>query len=96
MIDKNDVEELASLAQLELEDEEKSRFSQELNDIVDYINQILEVDTEGVKPTYYPQPQENVLREDKAENQERREELMDEAPESIKGQYRVPGIGQQD
>lgn len=96
MIDKNDVEELANLAQLELNEDEKDQFSRELNDVVEYINQILEVDTEGVEPTYYPRPQENVLREDRVVNQDRREELMNEAPESIKGQYRVPGVGQQE
>ncbi len=96
MIDKSDVEDLAKLAQLELKEEEKAQFARELNDVVDYINQILQVDTEGVEPTYYPQPRENVLREDKVTNQENREQMMEEAPDSIKGQYRVPGIGQQE
>jgi len=95
LIDRDDVEELAELAHLELSESEKEQFAEELNDVVEYVNRILEIDTGDVEPTYYPQPRENVLREDEVTNEDRREELMNEAPDSAEGQYRVPGMGQQ-
>ena len=96
LLDKDDVEELAGLAQLSLSEEEKEKFAGELNNVVDYVNKILRVDTEGVEPTYYPQPRDNVFREDKDTSSDRREELMREAPEKEEGHFRVPGVGQQD
>ncbi|SDL85707.1 aspartyl/glutamyl-tRNA(Asn/Gln) amidotransferase subunit C [Halarsenatibacter silvermanii] len=96
MIDRDDVEDLARLAKLELSEAEKEQFAGELKDVVDYVNKILEIDTEGVKPTYYPQPRENVVREDEVTNEDRRDEMLEEAPEKTEGQFRVPGIGKQD
>ncbi len=96
MIDRDDVEDLARLAKLELSEAEKEQFAGELKDVVDYVNKILEIDTGGVQPTYYPQPRENVVREDEVTNEDRRDEMLEEAPEKTRGQFRVPGIGKQD
>ena len=49
---KIDVKKVAKLANLELTTEEEEKYSQQLSKILDYIEQLNEVNTEGVEPTY--------------------------------------------
>lgn len=51
MIDKKQVLKIADLAKLELTDAEAERFAKELSKVVDYIDELNEVATEGVEPT---------------------------------------------
>ncbi|MGM0419717.1 MAG: Asp-tRNA(Asn)/Glu-tRNA(Gln) amidotransferase subunit GatC [Bacillota bacterium] len=91
MLSKEEVNHLASLSKLDLTEEEVAEFTNQLGDVLDYINKIMEIDTEGVKPTYHPREAANVLREDKITNEDRREELLEAAPDKIDDQFRVPG-----
>ena len=50
MIEIKDVEHVAKLARLELNEEEKVKFSKQLGDILKYVEQMNEVDTTGVEP----------------------------------------------
>jgi aspartyl-tRNA(Asn)/glutamyl-tRNA(Gln) amidotransferase subunit C len=48
---RSDVEAIAALAQLALEPAELDRFARQLGDILDYVNQLQQIDTRGVPPT---------------------------------------------
>ncbi len=93
MITIKEVEHVAKLARLELTEEEKVKFSKQLGDILEYAQQMNEIDTEGVEPMSHAIPIVNVMREDKVVHEFSREELMANAPLKENGFFRVPKIG---
>lgn len=92
MITIKDVEHVAKLARLELSEEEKVKFSKQLGDILKYVEQMNQVDTEGVEPMSHAIPMVNVMREDAVVSENTKEELMANAPLSEDGFFRVPKI----
>jgi len=66
-LSKKDVEHIAKLARLDLSEEEKSKYSSQLTKILDYIDQLQEVDVTGIEPTAQVTGLENVMREDTVE-----------------------------
>lgn len=63
-LSKQDVLKLARLARLRLSDEEVKRFQKEFTAILDYVEQLKDVDTEGLTPTYQVNGLESVVRTD--------------------------------
>jgi aspartyl-tRNA(Asn)/glutamyl-tRNA(Gln) amidotransferase subunit C len=61
---REDVLKLARLARLELSDEEIEEFSQELSEILQYVEQLQSVDVGGLKPTNQVTGLTNVTRDD--------------------------------
>ncbi|ACL68993.1 Asp-tRNA(Asn)/Glu-tRNA(Gln) amidotransferase subunit GatC [Halothermothrix orenii] len=92
MIKKEEVEKIAGLAYLKLSDEERETFTRQLGDILDYVEKLNELDTDGVVPTAYTVPMKNVLRDDKVGSSIPREEALDNAPDKKDGLFRVPSI----
>ncbi len=64
---KKDVEHVARLARLALSEEEKERYTQQLGQILTYIEKMSALDTKNVAPTSHVLPLSNVWREDKVE-----------------------------
>lgn len=93
MITIKEVEHVAKLARLELAEEEKVKFSKQLGDVLEYAQQMNEIDTEGVEPMSHAIPIVNVMREDEVVHEFSREELMANAPLKEDGFFRVPKIG---
>lgn len=83
-LSKEEVEKIALLARLGLTEEEKEKFATQLSSILDYVEQLKEVKTDGVEPTAQVTGLENVMREDKIEgcDKETRDKLIKLAPES--------------
>lgn len=92
MITTEDVKHVAKLARLELSDKETDIFSKQLGDILKYVEQMNEIDTTNVKPMPHPTEVFNVMREDKVEYEQTKEELMKNAPYEEDGFFRVPKI----
>lgn len=92
MITIKDVEHVAKLARLELTEEEKEKYSKQLGAILDYAQQMNEIDTEGVEPMTTAIPIVNVMREDEVVCPHTKEELMANAPLKENGFFRVPKI----
>lgn len=93
MITIKEVEHVAKLARLELTEEEKIKFSKQLGDVLEYAQQMNEINTDGVEPMSHAIPIVNVMREDEVVNEICREELMANAPLKEDGFFRVPKIG---
>jgi aspartyl-tRNA(Asn)/glutamyl-tRNA(Gln) amidotransferase subunit C len=91
-ITKKDVEHVALLSRLDLTEEEKEAYTKQLNSIIDYMNKINELDTEGVEPTAHVLPIYNVMREDEVGESLDREKVLENAPEKENGQFKVPRI----
>ena len=92
-ITRDDVVHLATLSGLTLADDEVEGLRTDLSNILSYINQLDELDTDGVEPTYQVNGQINVMRDDVIELSEvSSEQLVDLAPEHDKQQIKVPKV----
>ncbi len=91
-ITKKEVEQVCSLARLELSDSEKDEFTCQLDSILEYMAKINELETANILPTSHPIPLTNVLREDKVKESLPVEEVLANAPDAGKGHFRVPKI----
>jgi aspartyl-tRNA(Asn)/glutamyl-tRNA(Gln) amidotransferase subunit C len=92
VITKKDVEYVAGLAKLEFTEDEKEVFTKTLGDILEYAKQLSKVDTDSVEPTAHILPLRNVYREDTVEPSMEREKILENAPDVLKGCYRVPRV----
>lgn len=92
-ITTSDVQRLAGLSSLQLSDEEAVDLTKDISNILNYIEQLSELDTEGVEPTYQVTGLENVWRTDEVDTYGlEREALLGLAPESEKNQIKVPKV----
>ncbi|WP_088553122.1 Asp-tRNA(Asn)/Glu-tRNA(Gln) amidotransferase subunit GatC [Calderihabitans maritimus] len=92
MISKKEVEHVALLARLELSEEEKEMYTQQLGSILEYINKLNELDTENVEPTAHVLPMRNVFREDQSRTWLDNETALANAPSKQDGYFKVPRI----
>lgn len=95
LITIKDVEHVAKLARLELSEEEKIKFASQLSSVIEYMNQLNEVDTTGVEPMAHPYPLGNVMREDKAQYCVSKKDLLSNAPDEEDGYFKVPKINEE-
>jgi aspartyl-tRNA(Asn)/glutamyl-tRNA(Gln) amidotransferase subunit C len=87
-----DVRKVARLARLSFSPEEEARLVEELNRILDYVEKLNELDTEGIAPTSHVLPISNVFREDEVTPSLPREALLANAPSTSRGYFRVPKV----
>mgnify|MGYP003586244850 CR=1 FL=1 len=93
-ITKDEVKHLAKLSNISLSESEVENLRGDLENIVNYINQLDELDTENVEPTYSVSENQNIWREDEIDNYGvGKEELLALAGENIEaGQVKVPKV----
>ncbi len=91
-ISKDTVSHVASLAKLELTDEQLPYFTDQLGSIMGIFDSLNDVDTSNVEPTFSVTDQINVMREDVADNWGQRDALLDNAPDVSDGLIRTPTI----
>ena len=92
-ITTEDVLHLAKLSNISLDEKQIEPLKKDLDNIVSYISQLDELDTEGVEPTYQCFDMQNVWREDEIQEFEaKREDLLALAPESEDNQIKVPKV----
>lgn len=84
------IEYIGILAKLELSEQEKEQAKQDMTKMLSYIDKLKELDTDGVEPMSHVFPVENVFREDKVINEDKRDCLLQLAPQKKDGKYRVP------
>ena len=92
VINDETIEYVGILAKLELSGEEKEQAKKDMGRMLDYIDKLAELDTEGVEPMSHVFPVENVFREDEVTNADTREQLLSNAPEQKDGMFVVPRI----
>ncbi len=91
-ISTNDVEYVASLAQLELDAAAKERLVQEMGEILAYMDKLNELDTANVEPMMHAMEMTNVFREDVVESSISRETALQNAPVHDGQYFIVPRI----
>jgi aspartyl-tRNA(Asn)/glutamyl-tRNA(Gln) amidotransferase subunit C len=87
-----DVEKTAKLARLALSDEEKQRFAGQFGSILGWMEQLNEVDTDGVQPMMSTIDANVTLREDVVNDGGYPDKVLGNAPENTQGFYTVPKV----
>jgi aspartyl-tRNA(Asn)/glutamyl-tRNA(Gln) amidotransferase subunit C len=91
-LSKADVAEIALLARLDLDDAEIDRLREDLVSILSHMDQLAEVDTEGVVPLYHTHASDLRLRPDETAESLPAELATAQAPDRAEGCFRVPHI----
>lgn len=91
-ISNEQVKHVANLARLAITEEEAEKLTKQLDAIITFAEQLNELDTENVEPTYHVLDMKNVLREDIPLQGLSREEVLKNAPKHQDGQFKVPSI----
>ncbi len=88
-----DITRLATLAKLQLTDEEKEMLARQLPNILEYVSKLQEVDTTGVDPKAYLTDAVNVLRDDVVTStRAERDAVVAAFPKSVGEALEVPGV----
>lgn len=90
VIDDATIEYVGILAKLELSGEEREQAKKDMANMLDYIDKLGELDTEGVEPMSHVFPMQNVFREDAVVNGDDREAVLRNAPAEKDGMFVVP------
>lgn len=91
-ITRQEVEHVAKLARLELSEQQKDMFTDQLSNILTYVEQLNELDTKGIEPTSHVLDINNVMRDDVAQESLPQDRALANAPDKAAGHYRVPKI----
>lgn len=87
-----DLDHVAHLARLDLSEAERASLGPQLLQIIDYIAQLQQLETESIEATFQVVAASSVMREDAVTTSLSREEALANAPQSENGCFRVPRI----
>jgi aspartyl-tRNA(Asn)/glutamyl-tRNA(Gln) amidotransferase subunit C len=91
-LSREDVRWVAHLARLQLDDAELETMARQLSTILDYVNQLQQVNTEGIEPLAHPLPIQNVSRGDEPAPSLAVDEALANAPDRRGNFYAVPAV----
>ncbi|PIE23980.1 MAG: Asp-tRNA(Asn)/Glu-tRNA(Gln) amidotransferase GatCAB subunit C [Neptuniibacter caesariensis] len=91
-LDRSDVDKIAHLARLQIEEQDTPEYAQNLSNILDLVDQMQAVDTSGVLPMAHPLDAVQRLRSDEVTEENNRETLQAIAPQVEKGLFQVPKV----
>ena len=97
MLKDSEVKHIAKLARIELSKKEEEKFKEDLSSILDFVNKLGEVNTDGVEPLYQTTGLVNSMRTDEQRgefvmNEELNEKLVGQAPHKENRFIKVPSI----
>jgi len=91
-VTKKEVEHIAELARLKFSDEELENYTEELNQILAYVEKLNELDTENVEPLSYPIENESTLRNDETKECVSQKEALKNAACKDDKFFKVPKV----
>lgn len=91
-LNPSDVEHIAELARLDLSTREKARFLKQLSSILEYVEKLQTLDTKNIPATSSVLPPHELSRKDEPLPGLSAEEIMQNSPQTEKGQFKVPPI----
>ena len=89
-VDDATIEYVGILAKLELSREERQAAKRDMSRMLDYVDKLNELDTEGVEPMSHVFPVNNVFREDVVTGVDQRDRILSNAPRQKDGAFKVP------
>ncbi len=90
IISDETIEYVGILAKLELSDEEKEQAKKDMGNMLDYIDMLNDLDTEGIEPMSHVFPVNNVFREDVVVNGDGHGKTLANAPARKDSAFKVP------
>ena len=91
-ITRKEVEHVATLAHLKLDEAEIATFTGQMDAILSYVDKLSELDTEGIIPTSHAVPMENAFRPDEISPSLGTAKALANAPERADGFFKVPKV----
>lgn len=91
-LDRTDVDKIAHLARLQIEEQDNPEYAQNLSNILDLVDQMQAVDTSNVSPMAHPLDAVQRLRSDSVTEENQRENLQSVAPAVENGLFLVPKV----
>jgi aspartyl-tRNA(Asn)/glutamyl-tRNA(Gln) amidotransferase subunit C len=91
-IDETLILKLEKLARLQLSAADKTKFADDLTNILQMVDTLQTLDTTGVEPLVYMTDAENILRDDVVANQLTQSEALENAPKHDGQYFRVPKV----
>ena len=91
-VDINTVNRLAQLAKLEFNEVEKKEIQADLNRMLDFVNQLQEIDTENVEPLVYMLDESGAMRKDEVKQSINQSDALKNAPDKDSDYIRVPKV----
>ncbi len=91
-IDNKLVSDLSRLAKLKFDASKAEKMKSDLNKIIDFIDKLSEINTEGVEPLIYLSEEVNVLRADEIKNEVSKENALKNAPQKDSDYFKVPTV----
>jgi aspartyl-tRNA(Asn)/glutamyl-tRNA(Gln) amidotransferase subunit C len=93
MLTEDELKKIAALAHIELDKKSTEQFADDINSIMNFIEQLRQIDTTKVEPLLHPLNLKQRLRKDEAEQNDRRSDLAKVAPQFADDLYLVPKLG---
>ncbi len=91
-IDKNTTLKIAKLCRIRVNDEDIQELSAELSSILDWVEQLNEVNTDNIEPLSNVSSSELPLRKDEENSDDNSKEILSNAPEKIENYFVVPKV----
>lgn len=91
-IDRAEVEHVARLARLKIDDADVEKLTDQLNNILSYMEKLNELDTSAIEPMAHALPLSNAFREDKVRPSFEPDDTLANAPEKDRTFFLVPRV----
>ena len=91
-VKKSEIAYISSLSKLKMEDIEIDNFTSQISDILEMIQQLEKVDTDGIEPMAHPLNMKQRLRMDEVTEENQRDLYQENAVEVEQGFYKVPKV----
>ncbi|MBX2844464.1 MAG: Asp-tRNA(Asn)/Glu-tRNA(Gln) amidotransferase subunit GatC [Flammeovirgaceae bacterium] len=91
-IEKSTIEKIAHLSRLYFDKNGENKMLKSMNEIIEWVDKLSEVDTEGVDPLTHMTMEQDIMREDVPHNALAREEGMKNAPDHDDEYFKVPKV----
>ena len=92
MLSRDEVQRIARLARIEVTGAEAEALERELNGILDLVDRMSAVDTQGIEPMSHPENAAQRLRDDRVTERDSRAAFQSVAPQVEDGLYLVPKV----
>lgn len=91
-INNDTIDQLAHLARLEFDKESKEAIKKDINRMLAFVNQLNEINTDGVEPLIYMSSESNIYREDEVKKEIGSKEALKNAPKKDSDFFKVPKV----
>ena len=91
-LDKNTVKRIADLSKLEFTSDETTAILKDMNQMLEFIDQLKELDTTNIDPLIHMTEDENILREDDAITGASQQEALKNAPSKDSTNFKIPKV----